>query len=268
MKRRFLAALIAVVAVILTGCSGSNAADDPHAPLKIGVSPQPHGEILKYVKENLAKQAGIDIKIVQFDDYNRPNEAVANGELDANYFQHKPYLAEYQKKRGGDFAWVGAVHLEPLAVYSKTIKSLRDLPPHAVVALPADPSNRARSLKLLQSNGVIKLRPGAEQNATARDVAENPKGLELKELQADQLPRAIDDAAAAVVNGNYALKANLTNPIAIESAANNPYANGLVTSPKLAHDPRILKLAELLQSPQVKDFINRKYGGVAVVPAN
>ena len=213
-------------------------------------------------------QAGIKLEIKQFDDYNRPNEAVASGDLDANYFQHIPYLEEYKQKRGGDFAWVTAVHLEPLAVYSKQYKSLQELPPGAKITLPNDPSNQTRALKLLQANGLIKLKPGAEQGATTRDVAENPKNLQLQDLQADQLPRTVDDAAAAVVNGNYALKAGLSNPIAVESAENNPYANGLVTTPKLANDQRIQKLAELLRSPQDKDFNKQKYGGVAVIPAN
>lgn len=268
MRLRF-AALLASAGVLLAACGGGSAAEDPNAPLKIGVSPTPHGEILQYVDDNLAQQAGIDIEIEKFDDYNRPNEAVANGELDANYFQHVPYLEEYRKERGGEFAWVEPVHLEPLAVYSKQAKSLAELPPGATVTLSNDPANQFRGLKLLEQGGLIKLKPEAAVG-TRLDaaIAENPKNIQLKDLSPDQLPRSVDDAAAAVVNGNYAIKAKLSNPLLVESAQGNPYANGLVTSPALAKDPRVLKLAELLRSQQVKDFINQKWGGVAVVPAS
>lgn len=231
--------------------------------------PTPHGEILQYVKDNLAQQAGIGIEIEKFDDYIRPNEAVAHGELDANYFQHQPYLDEYRKQRGGDFAWVQAVHLEPLAVYSKQVKSLQEIPNGATVTLSNDPANQYRGLKLLEQGGLLKLKPEAAVGTRlAAAVAENPKNIQLRDLSPDQLPRSVDDAAAAVVNGNYAIKANLQNPIAVESPDHNPYANGLVTTPALAKDPRIQKLAELLRSQQVKDFINQKYGGVAVIPAS
>lgn len=268
MRVRSLAALVAAAAVTLAGCGGgTEAADDPNAPLRIGVSPQPHGEILQYVDDNLAEKAGIDLEIEKFDDYNRPNEAVAHGELDANYFQHKPYLEEYKAERGGEFAWVQDVHLEPLALYSKKHGSPQEIPNGATITLPNDPSNQSRALLLLEENGLIKLKPGAGQGATVRDVAENPKNLQLKDLSADQLPRSVEDSAAAVVNGNYALKANLNNPIAIESSENNPYTNGLVSSPGFEKDPRIVKLAELLRSPEVADFITKKYGGVAVLPA-
>ncbi|MGP4021169.1 MetQ/NlpA family ABC transporter substrate-binding protein [Saccharopolyspora sp. 5N708] len=268
MRLRF-AALVAAAGLVLAACGGGgSAAEDPNAPLRVGVSPTPHGEILQYIKDNLAPQAGIDIEIEKFDDYNRPNEALTHGELDANYFQHQPYLDEYRKQRGGDFAWVEAVHLEPLAAYSKQYKSLQEIPSGATVTLSNDPANQFRGLKLLETGGLLKLKPDAAVGTRMADaIAENPKNIQLTDLSPDQLPRSVEDAAAAVVNGNYAIKANLQNPIAVESPENNPYANGLVTTPALAKDPRILKLAELLRSPQVKDFINQKWGGVAVIPA-
>lgn len=264
-----LAGLVAVSAFALAACGGGNAADDPNAPISVAVSPQPHGEILEFVDRELAPKAGIDVEIEKFDDYNRPNEAVANGEIDANYFQHIPYLDEYKSQRGGEFAWVAPVHLEPLAIYSKQVKSLQELPNGATVTLSNDPANQFRGLKLLETNGLIKLKPEAAVG-TRLDaaIAENPKNVQFKDLSPDQLPRSVDDAAAAVVNGNYAIKANLKDPIAVESAENNPYANGLVTSPKLANDPRVKKLAELLRSPEVKDYINKTYGGVGVIPAS
>ncbi|GAA4612444.1 MetQ/NlpA family ABC transporter substrate-binding protein [Saccharopolyspora hordei] len=269
MRLRF-AALVAAVGVALAACGGGpSAAEDPNAPIRVAVSPTPHGEILEYVKDNLAEKAGIDIEIVKFDDYNRPNEAVAHGELEANYFQHVPYLDEYRKQRGGDFAWVAPVHLEPLAVYSKQHESLQEIPDGATVTLSNDPANQFRGLKLLEQGGLIKLKPDAAVGTRLEAaIAENPKNIDFKDLSPDQLPRSVDDAAAAVVNGNYAIKANLKDPVLVESAENNPYANGLVTTPALAEDPRIQKLAELLRSPEVKNFINEKWGGVAVVPAD
>ncbi|TDD40744.1 MetQ/NlpA family ABC transporter substrate-binding protein [Saccharopolyspora elongata] len=269
MRLRF-AALVAAAGVVLAACGGGGgqASSDPNAPLRVAVSPTPHGEILQYVKDDLAKQAGLDIEIVKFDDYNRPNEAVANGELEANYFQHVPYLEEYRKQRGGDFVWIQAVHLEPLAVYSNKVKSLQEVQDGATVTLSNDPANQFRGLKLLEQGGLIKLKPDAAVGTRLESaIAENPKNIKFKDLSPDQLPRSVDDAAAAVVNGNYAIKANLQNPVVVESPENNPYANGLVTSPALEKDPRIQKLAELLRSQQVKDFINQKYGGVAVIPA-
>lgn len=206
MRLRF-AALLAAAGLALAACGGSSAAEDPNAPLRIGVSPTPHGEILQYVKDNLAQQAGIGIEIEKFDDYIRPNEAVAHGELDANYFQHQPYLDEYRKQRGGDFAWVQAVHLEPLAVYSKQVKSLQEIPNGATVTLSNDPANQYRGLKLLEQGGLLKLKPEAAVGTRlAAAVAENPKNIQLRDLSPDQLPRSVDDAAAAVVNGNYAIR--------------------------------------------------------------
>ncbi|MDA3626061.1 MetQ/NlpA family ABC transporter substrate-binding protein [Saccharopolyspora oryzae] len=268
MRLRF-AALVAAAGLALTACGGTSAAEDPNAPIRVGVNPTPHGEILEYVKDNLAEKAGIQIEITKFDDYNRPNEALTHGELDANYFQHQPYLDEYRQQRGGDFAWVAPVHLEPLAAYSKQFKSLNDIPNGATVTLSNDPANQFRGLKLLEQGGLIKLKPEASVGTRLADaIAENPKNIDFKDLSPDQLPRSVDDAAAAVVNGNYAIKANLKDPVIVESPENNPYANGLVTTPALAKDPRIAKLAELLRSPEVKDFINKKWGGVAVIPAS
>ncbi|RCW39937.1 D-methionine transport system substrate-binding protein [Halopolyspora algeriensis] len=268
MRLRSLAAVLAASALALTGCSGgTEAAAD--STVRVGVTPQPHGEIMQYIKDNLAEQAGITIEIEQFSDYNRPNAAVAHGELDANYYQHKPFLKKYKEERGGDnLVWVAPVHLEPLSLYSKKHSSLQEIPNGATITIPNDPSNRARSLKLLADKGLITLKPGAGQEATPRDIAENPKNLQFQELTASQIPRTLQDAAAAVVNGNYALKADLDKPIAVESPKNNPYVNGLVTTSAKKDDPEVAKLAELLTSQQVADFIERQYGGQAVIPAS
>lgn len=267
MRTRF-AVLVAAAVFALAACGGGRtpAQEDPQAPLTIGASSTPHAEILEFVEDELAEDAGLDLEIEQFDDYNRPNDALQHGELDANYYQHKPFLQKYEGERGGEFSWVTDVHSEPLGVHSEKVDELQDLNEGATVTLPNDPANQARALKLLQAEGVLQLEPDAGQGAGVRDVAENPKNLELKPLAADQLPRSIADAGAAVVNGNYAIKANLDDPIAVEDVANDPYVNGLVSTPQMKDDPRVRKLAELLTSQQVADFINDEWGQ-AVEPA-
>ncbi|WP_019853016.1 MetQ/NlpA family ABC transporter substrate-binding protein [Actinopolyspora mortivallis] len=267
--RRVLAALTAVCGLALAGCSGgTDAQEDPNAPIKVGVTPQPHGEILEYVKNNLAEDEGVKIEIQEFSDYNRPNAAVANGSLDANYYQHKPFLNEYKSERGGDLHWIAPVHLEPLGIYSEKHDSLDQLPEGATVSIPNDPSNRGRALKLLEAQDLVTLEEGAGQEAEVRDIAENPKKLEIRTLKAAQLPRTLGDVQAAVVNGNYALKADLDDPLALESTEDNPYVNGVVTNSEMRDDPRVEKLVEMLRSQQVKDFIKREYGGKAVIPAS
>ncbi|MFI1537981.1 MetQ/NlpA family ABC transporter substrate-binding protein [Streptomyces anandii] len=253
-----------------SGSSGSGKAD-ADATLTVAATPTPQGEILTYVKDNLAKKAGLKLEVKEFTDYVTPNTAVQQGQVDANYFQHKPYLDDFNKKNGTDIVPVpgGTVHLEPLGVYSRSVKKLADLKQGASVALPNDTTNEARALKLLEANGVIKLKSGAGYDATPKDVTSNPKNLEFKELEAAQLPRSLGDVDAAVINGNYALEAKLSpakDAIAAEAAKDNPYANFLAVKKGNENDPRVKKLAKLLTSPEVKKFIEDKYDG-AVVPA-
>ncbi|MFE1861835.1 MetQ/NlpA family ABC transporter substrate-binding protein [Streptomyces anandii] len=253
-----------------SGSSGSGKAD-ADATLTVAATPTPQGEILTYVKDNLAKKAGLKLEVKEFTDYVTPNTAVQQGQVDANYFQHKPYLDDFNKKNGTDIVPVpgGTVHLEPLGVYSRSVKKLADLKQGASVALPNDTTNEARALKLLEANGVIKLKSGAGYDATPKDVTSNPKNLEFKELEAAQLPRSLGDVDAAVINGNYALEAKLSpakDAIAAEAAKDNPYANFLAVKKGDENDPRVKKLAKLLTSPEVKKFIEDKYDG-AVVPA-
>ncbi|MFE1750258.1 MetQ/NlpA family ABC transporter substrate-binding protein [Streptomyces anandii] len=253
-----------------SGSSGSGKAD-ADATLTVAATPTPQGQILTYVKDNLAKKAGLKLEVKEFTDYVTPNTAVQQGQVDANYFQHKPYLDDFNKKNGTDIVPVpgGTVHLEPLGVYSRSVKKLADLKQGASVALPNDTTNEARALKLLEANGVIKLKSGAGYDATPKDVTSNPKNLEFKELEAAQLPRSLGDVDAAVINGNYALEAKLSpakDAIAAEAAKDNPYANFLAVKKGDENDPRVKKLAKLLTSPEVKKFIEDKYDG-AVVPA-
>lgn len=261
---RIKAALIAVALTVLSACSsgGASASDT----LKVGVSPVPHAQILKYVADTLASQKGLKIEVVEFTDYVQPNTALVDGSLDANYFQTVPYLATFTKESGAQVEWVEPVHVEPLGLYSKKVRKLDELPQNAKVAVANDATNEARGLKLLEANGLIKLK--AVDQPTTRDVAENPKNLQFVPLEAAQLPRSLEDTDASVINGNYAIDAGLkpaTDSLALEKAEGNPNANGLVTRTELKDDKRIRDLAELLGSQQVKDYIKQTFNG-SVIP--
>ncbi|MBO7938010.1 MetQ/NlpA family ABC transporter substrate-binding protein [Streptomyces sp. S9] len=247
--------------------SGSGA--DANATLTVAATPTPQGEILTYIKDNLAEKAGLKLEVKEFTDYVTPNTAVQQGEVDANYFQHQPYLTDFNKKNGTDIVAVpgGTVHLEPLGLYSQGVKKLDDLKKGATIALPNDTTNEARALKLLEANGLIELKEGVGFDATPKDVTGNPKNLKFKELEAAQLPRSLADVDAAVINGNYALEADLSpakDALVAESAQDNPYANFLAVKKGNEDDPRVEKLAKLLTSPEVKKFIEDKYDGAVI----
>ncbi|MBD1872423.1 MetQ/NlpA family ABC transporter substrate-binding protein [Nodosilinea sp. FACHB-131] len=272
MNRRFflLTAGSFAATTMVAGCGatrsgGSNAGGNT---LRVGVSPVPHGEILAYVRDNLAASEGLTIEVVEFSDYVLPNTALNDGQLEANYFQHVPYMEDFAKQRGLDLVFVKGVHLEPLGLYSKKVTVLSEVPEGAQVSVPNDATNLGRALKLLEDNGLLTLKGGAGVNATKQDVETNPKNLSLVELEAAQLPRALDDVDIGVVNGNYALEVGL-NPaedaLALEKSDGNPYANGLVVLSGQENDSNIQKLAQLLNSDQVRAFINDKYQG-AVIP--
>ncbi|MGW6024514.1 MetQ/NlpA family ABC transporter substrate-binding protein [Streptomyces sp. NPDC055099] len=251
------------------GSDKGSAAGDKDGPLIVAATPTPQGEILDYVKKNLAKKAGLDLDVREFTDYVTPNTAVEQGEVFANYFQHKPYLDDFNKKNGTDIVPVpnATVHLEPLGVYSKSVKKLDDLKKGATVALPNDTTNEARALKLLAENGLIELKKGVGYEATPKDVSKNPKNLKFKEIEAAQVPRSLGDVDAAVINGNYALEAKLSpakDAIVAEPAKGNPYGNFLAVKKGDENDPRVKKLAKLLTSPEVKKFIDDKYDGAVV----
>lgn len=241
---------------------------DPEATLTVAASPTPHADILNFVRDNLAKKAGLNLKVREFSDYVLPNTATQNGEVDANFFQHKPYLDDFNKKNKTDIVPVVDVELEPLGLYSKKGKKVSDLGEGDTVAVPNDATNEGRALKLLADNGVIKLKDGVGAGAKLSDVEDN-KGVKFTELAADQIPSRLDDVAAAVINGNFAIGAKL-NPakdsIALEKAQGNPYANFLAVKKGNEEDPRIVKLAKLLNSDEVKKFIEQKFSNGAVLP--
>jgi D-methionine transport system substrate-binding protein len=254
----------------LTACgSDKDSGSDASGPLTVAATATPQAEILNYIKDNLAEKEGLELEVKEFTDYVTPNTAVEQGEVDANYFQHQPYLDDFNKKNGTDIVAVpgATVHLEPLGVYSKGVKKLADLEKGATVAVPNDTTNEARALKLLEANGVIKLKAGVGYEATPKDIESNPKNLEFKELEAAQLPRSLGDVDAAVINGNYALEADLSpakDAIAAESPKDNPYGNFLAVKKGSEDDPRVAKLAKLLTSPEVKKFIDDEYDGAVV----
>lgn len=259
-----LAAGALTFALSACGSSGSDAASDTSGPLVVAASPTPHAEILNYVKENLAKKAGLDLEVKEFTDYVTPNTATEDGSVGANYFQNQPYLDDFNKKRGTHIVPVVTVHLEPLGLYSHKVKSADALKSGATIAVPNDSVNEARALKLLDANGIITLKDGVGNEATPSDIAKNPKNLKFKELEAAQTPRSLDDVDAAVVNGNYAIEADLkpaTDALVLESAKNNPYGNFLAVKEGNEDDPRVKKLAKLLTSAEVKKFIDDKYAG-------
>lgn len=235
--------------------------------LSIAATPVPHAELLEFVKPVLAKE-GIELDIKVFTDYVQPNQQVAEGHIDANFFQHKPYLDSFNKEHKTDLVSVGLIHVEPFGAYSQKIKSLKELKNGALIALPNDPSNGARALLLLQKQGLITLKDPSNILATSRDIAENPKNLKFRELEAATLPRILPDVDLALINTNYALEAGL-NPVKdalFIEGADSPYANLVATTQAKKDSPAIKKLIKALQSPQTREFILEKYKG-AIVPA-
>ena len=250
----------------LTVASGSFTAQ-ANETITIGATPVPHVEILEVVKPILAKE-GFDLKITEFNDYVQPNLAVADGQLDCNFFQHLPYLESFVKDRGSDLVNVGGIHIEPMGVYSRKIKDLKDLKDGATVAIPNDPTNGGRALLLLQSAGLITLEDPKSVTSTPLDIKDNKKNLNFKELEAPQLPRSLDDTDISIINTNYAIGASL-NPLKdalfIEKS-DSPYVNIVVANSKTAKSSGVQALLKALRSPEIKKFILDKYQG-AVVPA-
>ncbi|MBZ7993915.1 MetQ/NlpA family ABC transporter substrate-binding protein [Campylobacter canadensis] len=234
--------------------------------IKVGATPVPHAEILEVAKKILSKD-GHNLQIVEFNDYVLPNLAVDDDELDANFFQHKPYLDEFNKQKGTKLSPIVAVHLEPMGVYLKSIKNLSDLKENALVYIPNDPTNESRALDILAANGLISLDESVELK-TPLDIVKNPKNLKFKELEAAQLPRVLDECDLAVINSNFALAANL-NPskdaVVLEDK-NSPYSNIVVVKTSNVNNEKSQLLIKALKSDEVKKFIEEKYQG-AIIPS-
>ena len=266
MNCRLLLVLPAVLALALAGC-GSPASAPPAHTVRIAATAIPHAEILEFIKPELAKE-GVNLDIRVFNDYVQPNTEVEEKQLDVNYFETLPYLAEFNRAKGTHLVPIIGVHIEPMGAYSKKYKSLDALPAGAEVSLPNEASNEGRALLLLQKTGLITLKDSKNPLSTLKDIVANPKGLKFHELEAATLPRTLGEVDLALINTNYALDAKL-NPVrdalAIEDAQ-SPYVNYLVSRPDNQNDPDVKKLAAALTSPTVKSFIEAHYHG-AVVPA-
>jgi D-methionine transport system substrate-binding protein len=255
---------LAVLGVLLTSF-GAQALE----PLRVAADPVPHAQILAYIQKI---DPQLNLKVIEIPNGVNSNELLVHGDVDANYFQHLPYLKSQEQALGEKLAVAATVHIEPLGIYSHRHKSFADVPVKGTVAVPNNVTNLSRALYLLQDNGLIKLKPGfndpAADQATPKDIAENPKQLKILEIESPQIPRSLDDVDLAVINGNYALDAGLVpakDALGLEKAEHNPYANILVTTPKLAHDPRIAQLAKDLTSPEVAKYITDNFAG-SVIP--
>jgi len=263
MKLPTFALLAATFLLVLTGCSRKH--DDN--VLVVAATAVPHAEILKQAKPLLAEE-GVNLDIRVFADYVQPNTQVLEKNIDLNYFQTRPYLDAFNRERGTDLTIVTGVHIEPFGAYSRRFTSIDQLPDGASVTLPNDPSNRARALLLLAQHGLISLKDPNDQMATPKDITANPKQLEFRELEAAMLPRTLDEVDLALINTNYALAAGLnpTKDALLIESADSPYVNYLVGRADNLDDPRVQKLAKVLNSPQIREFIEQKYRG-AVLPA-
>ena len=234
----------------------------------VGASVTPHAEILNAVKDEL-KAAGYDLEVVEFTDYVLPNTALEQGDLDANYFQHTPYLENFNEEKGTHLVAVGKVHYEPFGIYAGKTSDLSAIPEGGSIAIPNDGTNEARALLLLEAQGLIKLKEGITFTATVLDIAENPKNLSIKEIEAAQLARSLQDVDAAVINGNYAIQAGLKvkDALAIEdkdSIAADTYANVLVVKEGHENDEATKALLAALQSDTAKKFMEEKYEGAVI----
>ncbi|MEU6376431.1 MetQ/NlpA family ABC transporter substrate-binding protein [Streptomyces sp. NPDC046909] len=273
MRKLVIPAAAAALALALTACGSGSDSDsgksgDGDGTLVVGATAVPAGEVLTYIKDNLAEKAGLDLEIKEFTDYVLPNTALQEGTLDANLYQNQPFLDEFNKSKGTDLVSVVKAYLPPMGVYSKKIEDISKLADGATVAVPNETTNEGRALKLLAAKGLITLKDGAGANASPADIEANPKHLKFKELEPAQLPRSLDDVDVAVINNNYAQDAGYSpakDAIVLESAKDNPYANLLAVKRGNEDDPRVEKLAKLLVSSDVKKFIEDKYKG-SVLP--
>jgi len=272
MKKLLVVLLVLSVAFFAAACGGGEAEtpEQEAVTLNVGATPVPHAEILEFIKPILAEK-GIELKVTEFTDYVQPNIALNDGSLDANYFQHLPYLEQFNADNKMDLTYTVSVHFEPLGLYSKTIKSLDEIENGAKIGVPSDPTNEARALLLLQDNGILTLKEDVGLKATKRDIVENPKNIEIIEMEAAQLATSLPDMTAAVINGNYALDAGLSISDAIiaegkDSIAAKTFGNILAIRPGDDERPEIQTLSEVLNSDEVRTFIEEKYAESGFVP--
>ena len=266
---RALAVTLTVATAAALGVAGAASADEDKT-ITVAASPTPHAEILEEAAKILEEQ-GWTLEVEEFDDYIQPNEVVESGDMDANYFQHIPYLESFNEEKGTHLVNAGGIHYEPFGIYPGTKSSLDELEAGDVIAVPNDTTNEARALLLLQDNGVLTMAEGAGLTATVNDIEENPYDVEILELEAAQVPRVVDEVAFAVMNGNYALDAGFSvskDSIAYESSdseAAKTYVNVIAVKEGNENDEGIQALVSVLKSDEIKNFINETYDG-AVIP--
>ncbi|MBO4409361.1 MAG: MetQ/NlpA family ABC transporter substrate-binding protein [Spirochaetales bacterium] len=265
MKKLIVIALVLFAAFAVSAQAATEAASNK---IVVGATPEPHAVMLDLIKEDLAAQ-GYTLEVKVFNDYVTPNEAVESGDIDANFFQHIPYLESFNRDKGFHLVNAGGIHIEPLALYSKKYKALADIPEGAKIAIPNDPSNEGRALLLLASAGLITLNDPNNLEATPLDIKDNPKKLTFAEVEAATLPRVLDDVDAAVINGNYAIPAGFSanrDGLVVEGAQ-SPYVNVIAVKSGNEKSPAIQALVKALQSDKVKKWVAETYknGEVVVV---
>mgnify|MGYP002770740250 CR=1 FL=1 len=260
-------AALALSLLALTGCSGGGSSSEDKT-ITIAAVPTPHAEILNDVVKPALEKEGYTLEVKEFTDYIQPNTVTEQGEVDANYFQHKPYLDNFNENNGTHLVDVTGVHFEPFGLYSTKYTSLDEVPNGAIVAVPNDATNEARVLLLLQDQGLIKLAEGVDITATPKDIVENPKNLQFRELEAAVVPTVIDDVAIAGINGNYAMEADLLDKRLVsestDSLAAQTYSNLLVVKDGNQDKDKIKALAKALNSDEVRNYINENYQGTVL----
>lgn len=263
--KKLLLGIITALFFVACGTQNTNLNANKVEKLKVAATAIPAGEVLEQVKEDLKKD-GVELEIVIFNDYVQPNKVLQSKEVDANLFQHTPYMENFGKKHGFEMAAVGKIYLPTLALYSKKIKNINDLKTGDTILLPNDPTNLARSLILLDKAGIIKLKDNKNTASTVADIAENPKNIKFEELAAEQLAPRLPEVAASIVNSSFALDAGLSykNDGILQEEKDSPYANVLATLKGNENDQRVQKLLKALQSEKVKKFIEEKYKDVII----
>ena len=266
MKKILTIALVALLTIVSVFAQATSETQSSTTKIVVGATPEPHAALLSLVVDDLAAQ-GITLEVKEFTDYVTPNDAVEYGEIDANYFQHIPYLESFNTEHGYHLVNAGGIHVEPIALYSKKYSSLSDIPNGAVIAIPNDPTNEGRALLLLQSAGLIKLKDNAGLEAIPLDIVENPKNLKFSEIEAATLPRILSDVDAAVINGNYAIPAGLvaTRDGLYVEGADSPYVNVIAVKAGNENNPAVKALVEALKSDEVKAYVAEHYKNGEVV---
>ena len=266
MKKILAIALVALLTIVSVFAQATSETQSSTTKIVVGATPEPHAALLSLVVDDLAAQ-GITLEVKEFTDYVTPNDAVEYGEIDANYFQHIPYLESFNTEHGYHLVNAGGIHVEPIALYSSKYSSLSDIPNGAVIAIPNDPTNEGRALLLLQSAGLIKLKDNAGLEAIPLDIVENPKNLTFSEIEAATLPRILSDVDAAVINGNYAIPAGLvaTRDGLYVEGADSPYVNVIAVKAGNENNPAVKALVEALKSDEVKAYVAEHYKNGEVV---